>query len=203
MKLYRLIQTVEQSVKVCLRDSRRWVVALAPCVLLLASCATSPSRVDKGPLKAGTFCFVRNDVRPNVAFADNRKQMHSMIQDAIAKSLTAKGLSETQDGADLTVAYLVIVGDNVSTMAIGEYFGYGRDSDALEDRAYDAYTGSKNPNTFEAGTLLIDILDSKTFKLLSRDFVVKPILRNTSAEVRAERIQEAVDEALKSVQIVR
>jgi hypothetical protein len=73
----------------------------------------------------------------------------------------------------------------------------------LHDQAHEAYTGSKNPNPFEAGTLLVDIVDAKTYKLLKRAYVVRPLLRNPSAEVRAERIQEAVDAVLKDVRIRR
>ena len=101
----------------------------------------------------------------------------------------------------MTVAYLVIVGNNASTESINTYFGYGRGATALHDKAQDAYTSSKNPNYFEAGTLLIDIIDAKTYKLLKRSYVVRPLLRNPTAEVRAERIQEAVDEALQDVRI--
>ena len=67
----------------------------------------------------------------------------------------------------LIVAYLVIVGNNASTEAISTYFGYNRDAAALHDKAQDAYASSKNPNYFEAGTLLIDLIDAKTYKLLS------------------------------------
>ena len=50
----------------------------------------------------------------------------------------------------------------VSTVAVEDYFGYGRDAAALQDKAQDAYSANKNPNYFEAGTLLIDLVDSKT-----------------------------------------
>ena len=100
-------------------------------------------------------------------------------------------------GGDVIVAYLFIVGNNGSTEAVNTYFGDGRDASALEDKAQTAYTNSKNPNYFEAGTLLIDILDAKTFKVLKRSYVVRALLRNPSPDVQAERIQEAVDAVLK------
>ena len=106
-------------------------------------------------------------------------------------------------GGDVTVAYLVIVGNNASTEVIDTYFGYGRDASGLQEKAQAAYTGSKNPNYFEAGTLLVDIIDAKTYKLLKRSYVVRPLLSNPSAEVRAERIQEAVDAVLKDLRIAR
>jgi hypothetical protein len=88
-------------------------------------------------------------------------------------------------------------------VAIHDYFGYGRDFAALQDKAQDGYSASKNPNYFEAGTLLIDIIDSKTFKLLKRSYVTRPLLRDPSAEVQATRLQEAVNAALSDVRVVR
>ena len=63
-------------------------------------------------------------------------------------------------------------------MSINDYFGYAADADALQNKAQAAYTGSKNPNYFEAGTLVIDVIDSKTFKLLKRGYATRPILQN-------------------------
>ena len=124
-----------------------------------------------------------------------------MIHESISRDLTGKGLSQVESGGDIIVAYLVIVGDNVSTTSINDYFGYGRNASALQDKAQDAYAGSKNPNHFVAGTLLVDLVDSKTYKLLKRSYVVRPILSKPTPEVRAEHIQEAVDAVLRDVQI--
>jgi predicted small secreted protein len=175
------------------------VVGLAA---LLAGCSATPTKVSKGPIKAGTFTFVVSS-RPNSAIAEEREAVHQVIHEAIAQNLTGKGLAQAESGGDITVAYLVVVGNNVTTESINTYFGYGRDSSALHDKAQGAYSGSKNPNYFEAGTLLIDLIDSRTYKLLVRNHVTRPTLRNPSAEVRAANIQEAVDAVLKDVRIVK
>jgi hypothetical protein len=120
-----------------------------------------------------------------------------------SRNLADKGLTKVASGGDVIVAYLVIVGNNASPEAVNDYFGYGRDAAALEDKAQDAYSSSKNPNYFEAGTLLVDIVDAKTYKVLKRAYVVRPLLSNPTAEVRAERIQEAVDAVLKDLRIAR
>ena len=178
-------------------------VTLNLAALLVAGCSSTPTKVDSGSIRATTFSFIARTPGTAPAFADLRQQVDTMIQDSITRNLASKGLSRVASGGDVTVAYLLIVGNNVSTVAIHDYFGYGRDFAALQDKAQDAYAGSKNPNYFEAGTLLIDIIDSKTFKLLKRSYVTRPVLRDVSAEVRAGRIQEAVNEALKDVRIVR
>ena len=176
-------------------------VTLNLAALLVAGCSSTPTRVDTGSIHAASFSFVAASPGPPPDFAEKRAQIHAMIQDAINRHLEGKGLTKSASGGDVAVAYLIVVGDNVSTEAISTYFGYGRDTTDLLEKAENAYTDTKNPNYFQAGTLLIDIIDAKTFKLLKRSYVVRPLLSNPTAEVRAERIQEAVDAVLKDVRI--
>jgi hypothetical protein len=169
---------------------------------LLAGCSSTPTQVDKGPIKAATFSFVAAP-KTEAGFVDKRAEIHQMIQDAITKNLTARGLTRTEAGGDVTVAYLVIVGNNATTESINTYFGYGRDSYALHSKAQSAYADSKNPNYFEAGTLLVDIIDGRTFKVLERNHVTRPLLRDAAQEVRVVHIQEAVDAVLSKVRIAK
>jgi hypothetical protein len=178
------------------------VLTLNLAVLLVAGCSsTPPSKVSTGPIHARTFSFIAKSAATSPGYADRREPIHTVIQDAITRNLAGKGLSRLPSGGDVIVAYLVIVGNNASTESIDTYFGYGRDASGLHDKAQDAYSASKNPNYFEAGTLLIDIIDAKTYKLLERSYVVRPLLKNPTADVQAGRIQEAVDEALSGVRV--
>jgi hypothetical protein len=178
-------------------------VTLNLAALLLAGCSSTPTKVDTGTIHAATYSFIAGGSKPAPAFADSREQVHTLIQDSIRRNLAGKGLTQVPAGGDVVVAYLVILGNNASTEAISTYFGYGRDASALQDKAQEAYASNQNPNYFEAGTLLIDLIDAKTYKLLKRSYVTRPLLRNPSAEVRAERIQEAVDAVLRDVRIAR
>jgi hypothetical protein len=170
-------------------------------LFLLAGCSSTPTKVDTGPIEALTFNFIKTSSSSLPSYSDRRDVIHPMIQKAITKSLAAKGLNRAIAGADVTVAYLIIVGNNATTQSIDDYFGYGNSGLALHEKAHEAYTSSKNPNHFDAGTLVIDIIDSKTFKLLKRGYATRPLLRNLPDDARAERIQEVVDEILKDVRI--
>jgi hypothetical protein len=178
-------------------------VTLSLAALLIAGCNSTPTKVNSGTIHAATFSFVDPGTKAAPDFADNRQQMNTMIQDAITRNLASKGLTKVASGGDVTVAYLVIIGNNVSTVAIHDYFGYGRDFAALQDKAQNAYAGSKNPDYFQAGTLLVDIIEGKSYKLLKRSYVTRPLLKNPTADVQAQRLQEAVDEVLSGVQITR
>jgi hypothetical protein len=176
-------------------------LALAAIALMLTGCSSTPVKVDHGSIPAQTFSFVSRRGKPAPAYADNRQAIHSMIQGAIATNLAGRGVSQIPSGGDVTVAYLIIAGNNASTTSINDYFGYGEDAAALHDKAHTAYTGSKNPNYFEAGTLVIDVIDSKNFKLLKRGHATRPILRNLPDDARAARIQEIVDEILRDLRV--
>ena len=170
-------------------------------VLALAGCSSTPTKVDTGSIRARTFSYVDRGSKPSPNYAENRQAVHQMIQEAITKDLAARGVTRVDRGGDLTVGYLVIVGNNATTTTINDYFGYGADAAGLHAKAHEAYTDSKNPNYFEAGTLLIDLTDSKSFKLLKRGYATRPILRNIPDDARAARIQELVDEILRDVRI--
>jgi hypothetical protein len=171
-------------------------------VLAAGGCSSVQTRVDTGPIKARTFMFVNRGPKAAPAFADDRAVVHTMIQNALTQHLAAKGVTRVNSGADITVAYLVIVGNNVVTTSINDYFGYNSDAAALVGKAHDAQSvRGHDPNYFEAGTLVVDIIDTQTHSLLRRNYGRREILREVPNDVRAARIQEVVDEVLQGLRI--
>jgi len=177
------------------------LLAITLGALTFTGCSSTPAKVDTGAIHARTFSFVSGSAKPYPSYVDKRQAVHSLIQDAITQNLAAKGVQKTAAGGDITVAYLVIVGNNASTEMVDTYFGYGRDTSGLHEKGQSAYSDSKNPNYFEAGTLLIDLIDSQSFKLLKRGYVTRPTLRNVPEDARAAKVQEAVDEIFRDVRI--
>jgi hypothetical protein len=177
--------------------------SLLGCLLLagvLAACSSVKNHVDKGPVKAGTFSFLNTGSKQAPDYADQSAQAHAMVQQAITKNLAARGITHTATGGDITVAYLIIVGNNSTTTSLNGYFGYTQDSDALVQKVHSQQTGAdKARGYFEAGTLVIDIVDPGTSKLLQRRSIQAQVLRNLPQEQRSERVQAIVDQALKDV----
>jgi hypothetical protein len=171
--------------------------ALAVAALALAGCSSTPTKVDSGTIHGRTFNFVNRGDQPAPDYADNRQAIHEMIQNAITKNLSVRGVTRVASRGDLTVCYLIIIGNTATTEAINDYFGYREGANELHEIAHDAYTGGKSPNYFEAGTLVIDIIDNKNNKLVKRNYGTETIIRNLAAEERAERIQEVVDRILQ------
>ena len=89
-----------------------------------ANCFAVSTKVNRGPIHARTFNFVSRIGKPEANISDNRETVHKMIQSAITKNLAARGVSKVTRGGDVTVTYLLIKGNNASTEAIRDYFGY-------------------------------------------------------------------------------
>lgn len=169
--------------------------------LFLAGCSSVKTHVDKGPISARTFSFLDTGSRPAPGYSEERKEAHAMIQEALVKNLTAKGINHVQTGGGVTVAYLVVVGNNVATTSLNSYFGYTEDSEALVEKMHSEQTGAKTRGYFESGTLVIDFLDPRTTKLLQRRSIHAEVLRNLTPESRGARVQAIVDQALNGLPV--
>ena len=166
-------------------------------VLTLTGCSSVKTQVDKGPLRARSFSFVQPVPRPATLDPSRFNYLHTMVQDGITQSLSRRGVTKVATGGDVVVGYLIIAGNNATTTSLDEYFGYGAEAVALVGKLHQQQTGSSSRNYFEEGTLIIDFVDPRTQKLLKRTSVQRPILRNVNPDMRAERIHEAVEEALQ------
>jgi len=186
----------------CLRLSR--ATTLLGCLLLaavLAGCSSVKTYVNKAPVRARTFSYLNTGSRDVPSYAEASKQAHAMIQQALNRNLAAKGVQPVPSGGDVTVAYLVIVGNNSTTTSLNSYFGYTDESNAFVDKIHAQETGNQARGYFEEGTLVVDFIDPGTSKVLQRRSIQAPLLRNLPAETRSERIQTIVDQVLKDVPV--
>ena len=178
---------------------------LLGCLLLagsLAACSSVKTRVDKAPVRARSFSFLNTGSRPLPGYAENRQEAHVAVQQALIKNLAAKGVSYVASGGEVTVAYLIVVGNNAVTTSMNDYFGYTSDSAAIVEKVHAQDTGSDQARAYvEAGTLVIDFVEPTTSKLLQRRSVQAQLLRNLPQEQRIARLQGIVDQALNDVVI--
>jgi hypothetical protein len=182
-----------------------WITTRLPllglaAVLTLSGCSSVKTKIDSSPVNARTFSFLNTGSKPLPAYAEPRQEAHAAIQQAIVKNLAAKGVAQVASGGDVTVAYLLVVGNNVETTSLNSYFGYSSDATALVDQVHkEQAVESKSRNYFEAGTLIIDFLDPRTSKILQRRTIQAPILRDLTQQARLTRVQAIVDQALADV----
>jgi hypothetical protein len=175
---------------------------LLAAALAAAGCSSVKTHVDTGPITARTFSFLNTGPKERPAYADKRTQVYTMINEAVTRNLAAKGVSNVPSGGDVTVAYLVIAGNNATTTSLNDYFGYTDDAAKLVDKVHtEQAIKDQDRNYFEEGTLVIDIISPQTMKLLKRTAIQSPILRNLAPDVRQARIQSFVDQALSGLRI--
>ena len=188
------------------RPSPLWprlsMLAATTLALAVGGCSSVKSHVDKGHISARTFSFLNTASRQIPNYAEDSKQAHAMVQQAIINNLAGKGITNLPSGGDITVAYLIIVGNNISTTSLNEYFGYTEDAMAMVEEIHKKQTaGEANRGYFEAGTLVIDFLSPATSKVLQRRSIEAPVLRNLPTEQRTERVQSLVNQALSDLPI--
>jgi hypothetical protein len=178
--------------------------ALFGCMLalgLVTACSSVKTRVDKEPIKARTFSFLNTGSRPAPGYADTRTQAHEVLQQAITRWFAGKGVSSVASGGDITVAYLVVVGNNSTTTSLNSYFGYTDDAQKFVEKVHSEQTGGQQRGYFEAGTLVIDVLQTSTGKLLQRRTMQAQVLRNLPLDSRKTRVQEIVDQTLRDLPV--
>ena len=112
------------------------------------------------------------------------------VRAAVDRVLAAKGYRTAAPGstAGFLVGYHAVVRQRTSVQTINSWYGYrvGGWRGGPPTYAHD----------YEEGTLLIDVIDPATMKLLWRGSGTAVVDPSTGAEKRERRINEAVDEIL-------
>jgi hypothetical protein len=175
---------------------KKLLLPLAVATALLVSCAghvDRPQGTSKGYASARLIQRDPNQPAPSAAI---EKQVHGMIQKSLARQFTAKGIQYGKSGADLVVAYLVIYQEPGMTADYRDYFGYGRNADDIAVLAHDRGALGSRPEYFRQAGIVIDVIDSRTNKLVYRGFAKNDVVKGASPSTRAARIDAAVAEAL-------
>ena len=167
---------------------------------LIASCAAligcQTIKQPKGSSKGySSYQIYREIPQESIAFADSEDQIHAIIQNAIANEFKADGLKSGGADAELIVAYLVLIQNNTVSTAIHDYY-INSSSEILHYAHKKVTVDSNHPREFKAGTLIVDVIDAKTNKLIYRDYSTKQIAEKLEGAAREARIKSAVNEAL-------
>jgi hypothetical protein len=177
------------------KTSFRFLIAIA--ALGFVSCSTHVD-LPKGTSKGYTSARLvqRDPNRPAPTNATEVK-VNRMIQQSLAGKFATHGLAFGKSDADLVIAYLVIFQEPGVTTRYDDYFGYGRSADEIGDVAHTrGILKSKRPDYFERAGIVIDVIDSRTNKLVYRNYAVGDVVRGATDSVRTSRIDAAVAEAI-------
>ena len=138
-------------------------------VLFLATSCSSPLKVTSDYDKSANFGNYKTFSLYNLKTTGSVSQLNAdRIANAIRSEMTKKGFTESGTNPDLMLNAVVILKDKQSVSATTNYYGYGG-----MYRPYGYYgggmaTGSTSVSTYEykAGTFIIDVVDSKTQKMI-------------------------------------
>ena len=175
------------------------LATLALAAALLTSCTSGvdqPQGTRKGYASAR---LIQRAPHQSAASSDIERQVHGMIQKSIAGQFTARGMAYGKGDSDLVVAYLVVYQEPGMTGDYRDYFGYGRNADEISSLAHTrGVLKNERPDYFRQAGIVIDVIDSRTNKLVYRGFSKNDVVKGASASTRAARIDAAVAEALES-----
>ena len=169
------------------------IVCLLPFALLSACQTVEQPKGSAHGYKSARL--VRPTSTPTFANSDDRA--NHAIQSALASTFRSKGFAVDPANADLTVAYLIVLQDNATTQLIDKYFGFGRSSMQIADIAHDRGVIRNNrADYYRAGTVVIDIIDNKTGKLVYRDYATRDVTNDLSDAQLQAHANSAVQQAL-------
>ena len=138
-----------------------------------------------------TFDWVPRPTTDVSANAQQAMQHNTLLDGRIKKAvntqLTAKGMTQTPNSPDILLVYHVGSQDKINVTdwgySYGGYWGYG-------GRNVDVYS-------YTQGTLIVDLIDASTKKLVWRGTATGTIDPGASSEQRVRTINEAVSKMLK------
>jgi hypothetical protein len=106
--------------------------------------------------------------------------VNALIVEAIERELTGRGLTKVNTDPDLKVAYLAATVPNLQVQSVPFYH--------VVNPAYSGMVGSSTMNMWDVttGTLVIDLWDRKTDRVVFRGTITEVLQRAPSADLKAD-----------------
>ncbi|UCX03968.1 DUF4136 domain-containing protein [Shewanella glacialimarina] len=174
-------------------------LVLAIAVLALSACSTLKTNTDFDP----AVSFDQYKTFTWVAAKEEDKGYHldglldQRVRDAVDSQMVAKGLTKVAADADLLVNYLTKVDKKINVDTFNNNFGYN----PYYGPGW-GWSGSMHTQTtvreYEVGTLIIDLIDNKTGKLVWRGSVEDTIRDQNTPQERVEIINNAIGHVMSA-----
>lgn len=106
--------------------------------------------------------------------------VNTMIVEAVERELTSRGLTKVDTDPDLRVVYLAATGPNLQVASVPFY--------QVVNPAYSGMVGSASMAMWDVttGTLVIDLFDRKTDRVVFRGTINEVLQRAPSADLQAD-----------------
>ena len=167
------------------------VLLLLAMVTCAFGCSNIRANVDYDP--SVSFANLRTyDWRPGGQKAPDDPRidnslLETRVHRAVDRELAAKGYQKVTTGEpDFLVGYHAVVEGKVDFRTVGGYYGYRGWGVAPQTYAYN----------YDEGTLLLDVIQPETMKLLWRGSASSTVRPSASPEQREKQINRAVEKIL-------
>lgn len=165
------------------------------CVLLLclSGCATFRVQTDYDPAvdftRLRTYSWQPRSERTDADPRINNDLLDARVRNAVDRVLQARGYQPVSDETpDFNVAYIVTIDTKTDVHSIPVSYGWGWWGMMGTETYVDRY---------EQGTLLLDVIDASTNKLVWRGSAAARVVEDETPEERTRRVNEAVEKILE------
>lgn len=176
--------------------------ACLPVLVLLCGCSATQIEIARDPFarfpKSGTFAWLDEaNTLPEDARV-NRAEVEARIRRAVERHLGTRGYKLSSDGRPIVcVAFHAAVGGGLDAAAMNEqYWSWGYGPDGAWGFGPNRTVAYEAGPTFERGTLILDIVDPQTRRLLWRGSASADVDLQATTQEKDQRVDEAVKEML-------
>ncbi len=167
-----------------------WAVVLA----LGIGCAPGPAvRSMQAPSydfsRLKTYAWVEPNTEDVAAERFRNAALEKMIRAGVDRALIEKGYRFADDGRpDFLVAEYVSLQEKLDSRTFQRVYGYDRGMGPTEGRS--PYDSKTRVETYEAGTLVVDVLDAATREVVWRGTAEGKVDPQLDSEKRRQRLRE-------------
>ncbi len=169
-----------------------------PVLSCLCGCAGPTIEITRDPFarfpKTGTFGWLSEaDTLPDDQ-RFNREEVETRIRGAIERHMSARGYQFSSEGRPtVLIAFHAAVGGGLDAASMNEdYWSWGYGPDGAWGFGPNRTVAYESGPTFERGTLIVDIVDPQTRRLLWRGSASAEIDLEATTEEKDRRVDEAV-----------
>lgn len=171
-------------------------------LLLLVGCTNKPSvetdhqaNFDFSGLKTFNVAESKQDIKENILISPfTFSHIHAALETELAKRYQASAATQ---GADFIVSYHVIIEEKIDPRSYDTLYGYG-----VYGRGYYPYGApffygvNSGIRVYNQGSLIVDIVETKTNKPIWRGVSEKRLSRGMSPQQQREVLSKAVTEVI-------
>lgn len=172
------------------------LISLCFGIILLSGCSTT-KKIDfpKGS-SAGYSTFRMYEHNPDHVpdFTNREDRVNSYLKSALESEFKAQGLQESPENAELIVSFLLVVQNTAVTAAVSDYY-VSSGSDIVSE-AHRRLGKSNKPSGYEAGAIVVDIIDKDSGTVIYRNFAKREVLDYLTPAEKEKYTKEAAVEAV-------